>query len=110
MSKFKQQQNSDESRFKFKSILNLRFLMIAVVLSSLGGYLWQINTLSNTSYSIKELEKQVSNLQSTGKDLENKATKLRSLTEIQNKIDRLAFQTTEKVEYLNSTTNVIAQK
>ena len=108
MSKFTQQQNSVTGTLR--KIFSLKFFVMGVVLVVLGTYLWQVNNLANTSYKIKNLEKQVATLKISGKELENKATRLRSLTEIQNKISLLALQSAAKVEYVNPIANVIAQK
>ena len=91
-------------------LINFKTFLAALTLMLGVTYVWQVNRLSTYGYQIGELQSRASSIKKANKDLENKMVNLRSMVHLEDKIDKLAMQTAEKVEYLNPTTNQIAQK
>lgn len=93
-----------------RTLFRSRYLLVALTIMTGLTYVWQVNSLSTYGYNLKELEKNLQHLKKENKILENKLASLGSMDQVQAKVDSLAFNSVEKIEYINPTNNVIAQK
>ncbi|MCX6779381.1 MAG: hypothetical protein NTU97_04090 [Candidatus Magasanikbacteria bacterium] len=75
------------------------WLLIACVVFGMA-YFWQVNSVSNRGFKIRDLEKQISLLKNSNQQLELQAASLQSLENLNDKIKQLNMVVPEKVEYL----------
>jgi len=83
--------------------LNLKFFLILnsiLIIIFLISYIFQVNALISESYQIQNYQKKIEKLTSENKILEINSFKMNSLENIENKIQNLGFQKTDKIYYI----------
>lgn len=75
------------------------WLIIVCVIFGLA-YFWQVNSVSNRGFKIRDLEKQISLLKESTQELELQAAAAQSLEKLNVKIQQLNMVAPERVEYL----------
>jgi len=78
---------------------NKIWLLIACVIFGMA-YFWQVNSVSNRGFKIRDLENQISVLKNSNQQLELQAASAQSLENLNGKIKELNMVTPDKVEYL----------
>ena len=83
--------------------LNLKFFLILnsiLIIIFLVFYIFQVNALISEGYQIQNYQKKIEKLTSENKILEINSFKMNSLENIENKIQNLGFQKTDKIYYI----------
>lgn len=89
--------------------LQMNIWVLLTVLVFGVGYLIQINTLATKGYSIRSLEKQITQKQKENERLQAQIIEAQSLTTLQNRIDTLRLVKAHNVEYIESTRPVASR-
>lgn len=74
------------------------------------AYFWQVNSLSNRGFLIKDLQNQITSLKNLNQKLEVQAAAAQSLENIQEKIKSLNMVAPDKVEYFSPVGTNVALK
>lgn len=110
MSKFTTSQRKSNIGAISLNFAVIRWLLLGLMVMGLALYIWQINSLSTFGYQVRDLQKKQSALKQQNDDLNNQVADMRSLAQIQTKIDELSLVPVSKVEYVTPITPIIAQK
>jgi len=88
---------------KFSYFISLKFwliLSIALIMSLLAFYIFQITSVISEGYQVQDYQKKISKLSEENKILEINSTKINSLENIENKIQGLGFERINKTHYI----------
>lgn len=92
----------DEKQIKKSSstVHNVNTLLLLTIGFVGVLYLVQVNSLSTKGYTIKELEKKISETQKEQEVLQMRIVEAQSLGQLQQKIDTLGLIKSERVDYI----------
>ena len=85
------------------------WLLISCVVFGLA-YFWQVNSVANSGFKIRDLEKQISSLKDYNQQLELQVATAQSLENLNAKIQKLNMVNPDKVEYLRMVGTDVALK
>lgn len=94
------------ARNKNKITKNKYFRIGLLVLLVVAGfsYVWQISLVSTQGYHLKDLERQLADLEKVNEQLESQAAGLRSLSRIETKVTEMGMVKNESIIYLSNET------
>ncbi len=75
-------------------------LMIGLVVTALGVYIYQVNESAGKSFELRQLERKVDRLQDTVSALDYKATELTSIHALQGRVAGMGYVPLTNVHYL----------
>jgi len=92
-------------RIKTKTLIKLDLkcfcvLGIAILLSLLALYVYQINAETSERYSVHNYQNKISELSKENKELEINSAQAGSLASISGAIEGLDFEKTDRIEYI----------
>ncbi|MFZ5365357.1 MAG: hypothetical protein ACOZBH_04160 [Patescibacteria group bacterium] len=96
--------------FKFKNFLFIKILLILLLVGSVFLYLMQINSLATKGFKIQELEGRIGVLQDGNKKMSMEAVKLRSMAELNEKIQNLDMVPITEFSYIEATSTGVAKR
>jgi len=93
-----------------KSKLFIKILIIIFLVGSVFLYLLQINSLATKGFKIQALEMQMSELNESNKKLNLEAVRLRSMAELNEKVQNLDMVPINNFSYIDATSTGMAKK
>lgn len=76
-------------------------VMIALTVFFVGMYLYQVNRAASKSFVLRNLEKDLEELQISVADLENASAEKQSLANVQERLHNLGYVTVDQMEFVD---------
>lgn len=86
-----------------------KFGASAMLLTSVVGYVMQVNSIATKGYHIKELEGSITDLRREHDSLQAEATRLQSMAAVKDRVGSLEMVTARDAEYLAPTPVAVAR-
>lgn len=76
--------------------------MLALTISAVGLYIYQVNRTAEKNYAVRDLEKQSEQLKDTVASLETKAVTMQSLQSLQERVKPLGYVPIDRMQFLDA--------
>lgn len=76
-------------------------LMVVVTAACLGMYLYQVNRAASKGFTLRTLERQLDQLQTTVADLENTAAHMQSLASVEARVAGRGYVPVDRMEFVD---------
>lgn len=89
---------------------SLVVLLVAVFVGAGFAYLFAVNTIASKGFQIKELEKKINLAKTENEKLQLRMVELRSMTDLQEKIEELDMVPVDQITYYDTTGPVMVRR
>jgi len=88
----------------------LFFFLGTVIVASVAVYLFEVNYIAAKGFYMRDLEKQISDVQYENEKLQLQAIEMRSMSDLSQKIEQLGMEPVDEITYFDTAGQVVARR
>jgi len=82
----------------------------ALIVGSIGAYLFEVNRIAAQGFQIRELENQIYSMQEENEKLSIQMVEMQSMSAVESRIENMAMIPVDNIAYYDSASPVVARK